>query len=154
VYQAASTWKGNEVEKRSFMFRLAEQSAEPNVDWYFVLDGDEIVTDCCDLHAELAACKLDAGAVMLWQYLICERLSGTWRRNFIQQLTEHSLRKLFRAIPGLSVVGSHWHYRCPDGRYLWVRLLKARACQPSYPTESDLESHLRGHLTRLLTNRG
>ncbi len=119
VHTPKTTWQGNEVEKRDFMFHLAEQVAEPNVDWYFVIDGDEVVTDHGDLHAELAACELDAGLVTLWGYMTGVKVPGVWPPRAGQWLAECPLRKLFRAIPGLGVQGRHYHYVVPDGRYLW-----------------------------------
>ena len=118
IYEPDTVWQGGEVEKRDTMFRLAEQVAEPNVDWYLVIDGDEVVTECCDLHAALEAEGLDAGVVPLWQYRTVGR-PHAWPPSDAQQLVRHRIRKLFRAIPGLGVRGRHFHYMLPDGRALW-----------------------------------
>ncbi len=122
IHVPDTPWQGNEVEKRDFMFHLAEQHATANEDWYLVVDADEVVTDCCELHAALAACELDAGMVTLWGYMTAPKVQGAWPRSKVQSVGEYPLRKLFRAIPGLGVVGRHYHYRLPDGRYLWHEL--------------------------------
>jgi hypothetical protein len=43
VHVPAEPWMDNEVGKRSFLFQAGELVAEPNVDWYFVADGDDLL---------------------------------------------------------------------------------------------------------------
>jgi hypothetical protein len=118
IHEPLTVWWGNEVGKRDFMFHLAETVAKPNEDWYFIVDGDEIVTKCnLDLHAALAATEKDVGWVRLWNY---RQHYEPHERPFVCDLVERSrIPKLFRAIPGLGVKDRHYHYVLPDGRYLW-----------------------------------
>lgn len=107
VHQQANLepWWGNEVEKRTMLFRLAHFIAEPGVDWLWVLDADEIVTSASGLREDLASAPLgtDAAEVTI--------LEGPGQRQ---------LRKLFRAQPdGITVEGYHARYVTGDGRVLW-----------------------------------
>lgn len=110
-----TTWQGNEIEKRTFCFRLAEQLAEPD-DWYWSMDADQVVTDCPpDLKQQLGETKHDAAVVTFYE--------GHHERKVAQRATwdgdEFPVRLLFRAIPGLSVEGNHFTYVTPDGRCVW-----------------------------------
>lgn len=118
IHEPQTVWTQNEVQKRSAMFRLGEAVASPNEDWYFVLDGDEIVTDCyCDLRQTLTDTDLDAGTVTFWDD---RDHQAPDERPFVTGFTsEQPIRVLFRAIPGLKVEGKHYCYVTPDGRYLW-----------------------------------
>lgn len=117
VHVPPGLWAGNEVEKRSAMFAHAEQVAEPNVDWYWVMDADEIVDHCpTDLRARLDATDLDVAEVTEF-----ERHPETDQASWFDWEPESrfQIRKLFRAIPGLHVEGNHYTYATPDGRKLW-----------------------------------
>jgi hypothetical protein len=101
-------WLGNECEKRSKLFQLADQEATPHQDWYLIIDADEIITTVpADLYAQLAATEHDVA-----QVTFTEPHPTLKRRDYPMPI-------LFRAIPGTRVVGNHFTYRTPDGRYLW-----------------------------------
>lgn len=118
ICEPALPWRGNEVEKRAAMFRVAETVSEPR-DWYFIMDGDQVVREVrCDLKEQLAFTDL------------CVAESGFWTRRqhyapedrpFVTSMDEFqgAIRTMFRAIPGLTVEGTHFNYVCPDGRTLW-----------------------------------
>ena len=106
VHEPLSPWP-SEIEKRNYLFRAAEQLA---ADWYFVVDGDEVVRSATGVSAALASTSLDAAAV---GFLDARRLR--WLRMF------------FRAIPGLRVDGNHHTYVTPDGRRLWG----GHPCEPA-----------------------
>lgn len=107
IYSPNEAWAGGEVEKRSYGFRLAEGVAEAGVDWYMVMDADQVVTSCGDLKNELEMSHLDVGQVMFWE------------RNGLQDPTWAPVRCLFRALPGLEVRMNHYTYVTQDGRRLW-----------------------------------
>lgn len=116
-----TTWAGDEVEKRSFMFALAETVAHPNQDWYFVMDADQVVSHPINLKAQLAQTGLHAAEATFWEQ---PDTSNAKAQKAAQQFvwprtTETQVRILFRAIPGLRVEGNHWTYVTPDGRKLW-----------------------------------
>lgn len=116
------TWQGNEIEKRSAMFALAEQIAQPGVDWYLVIDADETVrVALTGWIAELECTSLDCADVAL-----CElepqhtaEQAQINRTKYIDPASRGPIRKLFRAIPGLRCHNNHYTYRTPDDRDLW-----------------------------------
>lgn len=123
VHTPKEKWFGNEVEKRSFMFKLAETIAEPNLDWYFVLDGDEVVLEVpSDFKQRLAATELDAAEVTFWEHQDPQqdpKLAAAARQFEWSGQHRYPIRTLFRAIPGLHVETNHYTYKTPDGRLLW-----------------------------------
>ncbi len=95
-------WAGDEVEKRSVLFTLAESITTPD-DWYFVVDGDEQVTDVDgDIPSLLNGTDLLAAQVMLWG-----------------DEGAQPLRMFFKAERGLRPRGTHFTYTLPDGRVVW-----------------------------------
>lgn len=113
-----TVWSGNEVEKRSAMFALAEMVARPDRDWYFVLDADEVVkTVPADLRRRLAETNCDVGETTCLNRTPPQtEQEQEFRWDPISRVT---IPKFFRAIPGLRVVGNHYTYALPDGRKLW-----------------------------------
>lgn len=95
-------WANNEVGKRWALFDLAEQVTEPT-DWYFVVDGDEVVTDGPrDLPDTLGSYRQSVGTAMLWSAEEQQRL-----------------RMFFRADRTLRPRGNHYTYATEDGRVYW-----------------------------------
>lgn len=125
VYQPGEAWYGNEVEKRSYGFRLAELVAEED-DWYWVMDADQVVTLSMGLADELEQTELDVAETWFWE------------RNGLGDPTRASVRNLFRAIPGLHVAGNHYTYMTPDGRFLWGDG-GADRLEPSLITRTEIE---------------
>jgi hypothetical protein len=104
VHTAPTAWRGNEVEKRTFMFRLGHAIAEPYDDWLWVIDADEVVVRAAGLRETLEQTDLDVGSLL-------EAENGTPQRRE---------RRLFRAHPkGISVERAHFYYRNGDGDVLW-----------------------------------
>lgn len=107
IYTPATTWQGNEIEKRTFMFRLAEHHAEAGRDWYYIADADETIRETPDnLHDRLRTSVFDAA-------------EATYHEQTETGLKNFAIPKFFRAIPGLHVTGNHFTYKTPDGRALW-----------------------------------
>jgi hypothetical protein len=99
-------WK-SEVAKRNFMFRKAERLTTEQ-DWYWVLDGDHVVTQAPgDFLGELSRTREDAAEAIVSE------------PHPDQPTTDRPLRMLFRAIRGLRVSVNHYTYVTPDGRKLW-----------------------------------
>lgn len=99
-------WQGNEVEKRSAMFRYGNALAEPG-DWFLVIDGDETVAQAdLGLKRVLEDCPEDVAMF---------KLVG-WAQD------QNLVRGLFRADPTLRVEGAHYRYIVGHGderRVLW-----------------------------------
>lgn len=117
VHHPNARWLGNEVEKRTFMFRLAE-AVTTSDDWYYVMDADEQVTHVhCDHRAILASTSHDTAEVSYWWHRP-HKTPGAY--PFPTPLREQQgITKFFRAIPGLHCHGNHYWYRTPDERTLW-----------------------------------
>jgi hypothetical protein len=121
VHGPRARWRGNEIEKRSFMFELAAQIAAPG-DWYVVFDADELVSDCdVDVKAALATTDRDVAHVLLWEHERPSAVPAAQRRNSQRAARprESLLRMFFRALPGLHVRDTHYTYVAGDGRVLW-----------------------------------
>lgn len=118
LYEPRMRWAAGEVEKRAFMFTAGE-AVTCATDWYFVVDGDEIVTDANpgELRERLPDSEHDAARVTSW--VNREQFSPTIREFRSDMVEEQPVQKLFRAVRGLTVVGNHWTYQTPDGRRLW-----------------------------------
>lgn len=111
LHQPEHVWLGNECEKRTAMFELGHRVAQPGTDWFWVCDGDEIVTEARTLREQLASAKHDAGECVVWW----EKPDGI--------KTYKMIRKFFRAQPdGISVTDNHYTYVAGDGRRLWGNL--------------------------------
>lgn len=100
----------SEVEKRTVMFREAARQAANTDDWLLVMDSDELVTgvDVDGLRQALGESP----------YLAAE---CTYRHR-PNTRGDEPFRKLFRALPGIYLEGTHFvyavHYR-GDTHYLW-----------------------------------
>jgi hypothetical protein len=115
IYTPDGVFKGNEVEKRSALFELAESVTGPD-DWYFVMDADELISEVpTDFHDRLASTDRDVAEVTFVEQRDPERPPPSlWQRK-----DAYPIRVLFRAIRGLRVKTNHWTYVTPDGRKLW-----------------------------------
>lgn len=108
LYQPAEAYVGNETEKRTLGFRLADLVSEEGEDWYLILDSDEVITNGYGLCDQLAAADgFDVAEVAFWE------------RNELHDPSLGRVRCLFRAIHGITVTGNHYTYVTPDGRRLW-----------------------------------
>lgn len=107
LVQPSTTWQGQECEKRTALFRYADQVAQPG-DWYLVLDADEEITSApADLLERLNALStISAGEVTFEE-------PGPFGPK------QYPIPILFRAIPGITVQGNHFTYVTPDGCKLW-----------------------------------
>ena len=118
LHVPSRVWAGNEVEKRSKMFEIAESFAEPDHDWYVVIDADETVKYApSDLRNRLLHSEHDAASVLFWNR---EQPRTEQERQFHwEPISKVEIPILFRAVPELRVIGTHFTYKAGDGRILW-----------------------------------
>lgn len=138
IHVPDGVWLGDEVAKRSFLFRAGSLVADED-DWYFVVDSDEMVTRApapLELKEQLAAAAadgIDAGEVEWVDRTGNQPLPGgdPQADKLFEALTLRSMqlqgvRKFFRADPTLRVERAHYVYVAgpTDGpRYLWGNAL-------------------------------
>jgi hypothetical protein len=104
-------WAGNEIEKRTFLFRLAYAAAEPG-DWFWVMDADQVVQNAPDdLLERLQATEHPAAAVEFLDTVALRANQANWPPRF-------ECRDLFRA-DDIRVETNHCTYVAGDGRLLW-----------------------------------
>lgn len=115
-------WAGNEIEKRTALFRHGDAVAEPNIDWFVVIDADELVTraTACWLD-ELATTDLDTADVLLWERDDRDTPSRAQVDRIVARdpISRSPIRKVFRASAGIHCEKNHYTYVTPDGRELW-----------------------------------
>lgn len=120
LHTPSHPWAGNEIEKRTHMFRLADTVCEPG-DWLLVIDADELVRSAFGFDLE-ALDDVDVATSMLLQRIdpLGTRQSARAAGNFDWDHTSRStIRNLFRWTPGITVEGRHYRYQTADGRLLW-----------------------------------
>ena len=125
IHRPADVWQGNEVEKRTALFRLAQAQAELHHDWYWVFDADCVLTEWpADLKATLAEIPVNAAEVQLFE-----------RRDYVTDhpdtaailnlptTTGSHMRMLFRALKDMQAVDAHYVYGgwnvAGDWEYAW-----------------------------------
>lgn len=115
-------WYGNEVEKRTFLFKAGNLVAKQGVDWFWVMDADQIVTHAPDLKVRLEQTELDVAEtafVELTDTLATDK-KATAARSFAWDQTSHfHVRNLFRAQP-ITVGPNHYTYTAANGDVLWA----------------------------------
>lgn len=123
LHAPQDVWFGNEVEKRSFGFQLAEQMTDGEQDWYFLMDADQIVTSALGLRHVLEDTDLDVGETWFTERYdphendTTDRVarSVNWPRE-----SRLPVRCIFRALRRLHVAENHYTYLAGNGRVLWT----------------------------------
>lgn len=122
LYQPTEAYFGNEVEKRTLGFRLAQTITDTS-DWIWVFDADEVLTSApSDLRTQLNYVESDVVEVSLIQHNGYDDAGEVIQHVAIQPRSQSSLRMLFRALPDLRVQGNHFTYVAgpqDDPVYLW-----------------------------------
>lgn len=132
-------WNGDEVEKRTHMFRLAQREAEPRKDWLMIMDADQVLlTAPHDLKHQLAATKHDVASVIFTER--CDPPQDQARQFDWDPETRYPIRILFRSIPGIRCHGNHYTYTTPDGRRLWGND-QDQPCEPALHIETLVIDH-------------
>lgn len=112
-------YEGNEVEKRSGLFQLAETVTSGD-DWYMVIDADTYVQKADKkLVEKLADSTLNVATVRL--------MDGT-------SVQCDEFRALFRALRGLRCDTNHYTYRAGD-HLLWADPAREHLIDPSFHTD-------------------
>lgn len=119
IHIPEQTWQGNEMEKRTFLFRLAEEVSQPLIDWLFVWDADQQLAKCENLKHRLEATDLDAADLRVIEPADPLEPGQYWPGTKLRKPKEMDVRLMYRAIPGIYCHGNHYTYCTPDGRYLW-----------------------------------
>jgi hypothetical protein len=132
IHAPSEVWLGNEVEKRSKLFEIAEVISEPNVDWWFVMDADQVVIDPdpSTLKPRLEATDLDVAETMFEERMdpyATKLKAETARKTHWNRTTQFTVRNLFRALPQLRLATNHFTYRTADGRRLWGNAVMGEA---------------------------
>lgn len=113
------------------MFSLALTEAEPMRDWFLIADADVSIGDVHGARGALADARADVATVRCLNI----RPDG-------KTMSDVSHRALFRAVPGLTVLGTHWLYaviqRGMPTRYLWL----TPAARMSDEPVADLTEHV------------
>lgn len=108
-------WKGNEVEKRTFLFSLGWTVSQDPTDWFFVMDVDQEVKEVPDdFRARLEAATAAGADVAETNFVDTVALRAKqpdWHPYF-------TVRNLFRAQP-IHLEVNHCTYVTDDGKYLW-----------------------------------
>ena len=114
IHQRSEPWWNNEVEKRGFMFSLAETVSTED-DWYFMIDADETISELPgDTRNLLAASALNAAECHMWEKDYLRVLpDGTQ----VGALGVHPVRRLWRALRGIEVGPGHAQIHVGD---LWL----------------------------------
>lgn len=115
-------WEGNEVEKRTFLFRLGQRFARARKDWFVVIDADEVVVKAPnDLKALLKNAEdYDAATVTFIERRPKTKKAEELAAKFKwEEESRFPIRIIFRTIPGIKCEGNHYTYVTPDGRTLW-----------------------------------
>jgi hypothetical protein len=98
IHAPRQPWWGNEVQKRAYMFRLAEGMTTAD-DWLLRIDADEVLTTVpSDTRAKLAKTSLDVANVLMWE----------------RDDSQFPIRVLFRALPGITVQQAHYVVTAPS----------------------------------------
>lgn len=106
----------DEMEKRTHLFRLGSLEARTEQDWFFVLDGDEVVIEAPPRH-EITA-LLDNTPADVVTATLFERTDphhDAWRTELGTKLQvewryECATPRLWRALSDMRVVGYHYNY--------------------------------------------
>lgn len=145
IYVPPKRWEGDEVAKRSWMFRAGQLVAEPEEDWFLVIDADEMIVevDVDAVRHQLTGTTLDAAAVTFEQYVdVTAQDEGSSCR---EHRSSCFARRLFRAADEpIRVEGQHWNYVARRGGYdhiLWGR--GEVACEILDGVRMEHRTHLR-----------
>lgn len=131
IHTPSTVWEGNECEKRTALFRLADQHSTDGKDWYLVVDTDEFAKQSPpDLRDRLRTSVFDVANATL------SEPHPTGRRR------DYPMPMLFRSIHGITVEGNHFTYKTPDHRTLWGNVLVEKNLAPRLDIEDLVFDHL------------
>jgi len=131
-----------EVDKRAYLFEKALEVAEPMVDWFLIMDGDMWLGDgSWPGNARHYLERTDRHAAEVTFHELDPTIDGNPKvRPF---------RSMFRAIPGLTVEGTHGTYTVPDHdgkRLLMWQPIGKRQPVPALDFTNHVHLYHRPHL--------
>lgn len=114
IHRPHQPWRGNEVEKRNHLLKLALLETEP-ADWLLQLDADELVDFApADLHQRLENAEEDVAGIYFFQRNVKQPLEPDNSRPKFNpnQMTDgfYGHRILFRARRDLRLERTHYAY--------------------------------------------
>lgn len=121
----------DEMQKRTHLFRLGLLEAEPMRDWFFVLDGDEVVVESPRRDAVLGildgATEQGTGVLTATLWEKADPHQSEWRTELGMKLAtdwryECASPRFFRAHHDLRVEGYHYNYVGEDEQGRTVEL--------------------------------
>jgi hypothetical protein len=134
LHRPVEPWDGDEVAKRTLMFRLADLICEPG-DWLYVVDADEMVTTVpASIHQQLERAAAD-GLEVATVHMTVPPARGL-----------EPARRLFRWDKTLRVAGRHYCYHAgPKARprVLWGDSADPRVA-PAFPVDGFVFEHWSG----------
>jgi hypothetical protein len=117
IHTPQARWAGNEVEKRTHMFRLALAASDPG-DWWLSMDADMVVTQApANLKQQLQDTEHDAAYCTLTEPRNPDHAPDQ-AKQFQWHDGSYLIRLLFRAQP-LRCDTKHCLYKTDDDRVLW-----------------------------------
>jgi hypothetical protein len=117
IHTPQARWAGNEVQKRTHMFRLALAASTPG-DWWLSMDADMVVTQApANLKQQLQDTEHDAAYCTLTEPRNPDHAPDQ-ARAFQWHDGSYLIRLLFRAQP-LRCDTKHCLYKTDDDRVLW-----------------------------------
>ena len=126
LHQPKDIWRGNELEKRNYMLRLAGTIAEEG-DWIMVVDADYHVLKCDPpvIRHELGTTEYEVATYTLLDGKDFLGTEGLERyANGVDISTEWTIRTrdIYRWNPTLEIGPAHWCYSAEiDGERQWLR---------------------------------
>jgi hypothetical protein len=118
LYTAPRTWR-DEMDKRTHLFRLGMLEARAFEDWFFILDGDEVLIESPDraaIRVMLDAARADGSDVVtatLWEKTdpaADEQREQLSRNMPVAYTYETPTPRFWRALRDLRVEGYHFNY--------------------------------------------
>lgn len=105
------TWNGDEVGKRDFLFRAGHLTANPDVDWFFVIDADELVTECDRYAVRSQLTNTDLHVARVMYHTHTDHAARGDHLSHLERHGAHEARRFFRApYEPIRVAGQHWMY--------------------------------------------
>jgi hypothetical protein len=118
IHVPATTWMGNEVEKRDRLFAYGQLAAKAG-DWFVIMDADQTFKSVpFDLRPRLEASEYDAARVTFAEYMPPK--TEQQKRFHWEPISYFPLPIFFRVQDDpIRVVRNHYTYETSDGRRLW-----------------------------------
>lgn len=121
IHTPDSVWMENEIEKRNFLFSLANLVSERGKDWYFILDADMVIDNVPeDWRDQLKATDKDVAEITMSERdeVFSTEAKANAARSMDWPTNTYPFRAFYRAQP-ITVKFNHYTYLTEDDRILW-----------------------------------